>query len=100
MRMPSVPLFPSTAATSRSGRLFRARLGILAAAVAGGLLLLPAVPAAADLPSGTSWTATVHGTNVERTSSRTPVTLVPGRSATVVVAIQNGSRGPFKARYV
>jgi len=100
MRMPSVPLSRPTAATSRSGRLLRARLGFLAATVAWGFLLLPAVPADADLPSGTSWTATVNGTNVERTTGRNPVTLVPGRAATVVVAIQNGSRQPFKARYV
>ncbi len=64
-------------------------VALLAGAVAGpvGGVLPPA--AAAPLPDRVSWTATVNGVNVERTSSDEPVVLDPARPARVVLRVEN-----------
>jgi hypothetical protein len=59
----------------------------------------PAV-AAADLPSGATWVATVNGRSVKTTSTSDPIQLAPPEPVTIKVKVENHSPTPVAARYV
>jgi hypothetical protein len=101
MRVLPVPLPPAGGADQRRRTSPAARAGRFAAAAAVvAAIVLPAGPAAADLPDGATWTAVVNDRSVETTTAQDPVRLAPGEPARVSVTVANRSDQPVAVSYV
>jgi hypothetical protein len=89
---------PPAATSPGSGRSLPRLLAVLAAASA--LVVSTSGPAAAELPKGVVWTATIDDQNVDRLADGGSVRLDPARPVEVAVRIENGGQQPVSVPFV